>query len=491
MERSARHRAVVFVCTLIVGLCARGQGRIIYVDENAAGVGDGSSWGHAFVALRDAMEVAADGDEVRVAQGIYLPTDDPLDREASFALKPGTTVRGGYAGLTAAEPDVWDPNAFVTVLSGDIDQNDVSGDPNSSNGNSYHVVMCEGRGSRAVLEGVAITGGNADEVCGHCAGNTHGGGLLCRLGCAPRVTDCLFFDNHAFLGGAVAMPDTFGSSADDPTDGSQWQPVFTRCLFIDNRASRGGAVYTGRRWKPVFTRCLWEGNIAVDRGGAIASGIRSDVTLSHCVFRRNAAGGRGGVLNASIIGEIALINCLLVANTAADTGGAIAYPDWNHGGDEPEALRLLNCTFYGNTSPTLYRPPSLGVKGPDGSWTHVTATTIANCIIYGSTADPASATPISFRLGATTPHITASIYEPGPDPQFVNPLGVDGMLGTEDDDFRLADNSPAIDAGSNETDLPLPTADLDGNPRTINNVVDLGAYESPGVVSTDDAGQRQ
>jgi len=485
MERSRTNRFVRTVCTLVLWFCATGQGGIIYVDENAPAAGDGSSWSRAFVTLRDAMAVAIEGDEIRVAQGLYLPTDDPLDREASFVLPPGMIVRGGYAGLTTADADAWDPNTFVTVLSGDIDRNDSDDDPNSRNGNSYHVFTCAGRDNQALLEGSVVTGGNADKVCSHCYGDGQGGGLVCQAGCSPRVTDCVFIDNQARAGGAVCLLHTDGSGSDEPYEGDQWQPVFTRCVFFDNRAISGGGVSNGRRWRPRFVRCLWEGNAAERHGGAVESRIKADLTLTHCIFRRNDTGGTGGALSAHNIGRIELTNCLLVANTAADTGGAIAYPDTNYV-NEPQIHRLLNCTFYGNTSPTLYRPPSRSVQEPDGSWRRVVATTITNCIIYGSVGDPISLVP-----SLAGPDFITSMYEPGPDPHFLDPLGVDGVLGTEDDDFHLAGDSPAIDAGTNETDPPLPTLDLDGNPRIINDEVDLGAYEAVSAVSTNGIGPRR
>jgi len=55
-------------------------------------------WIDAFSDLQDAITMAQAGDEIRVAQGIYTPTQDPLDREATFQLKDGVTITGGYAG---------------------------------------------------------------------------------------------------------------------------------------------------------------------------------------------------------------------------------------------------------------------------------------------------------------------------------------------------------------------------------------------------------
>jgi hypothetical protein len=76
------------------------------------------------------------------------------------------------------------------------------------------------------------------------------------------------------------------------------------------------------------------------------------------------------------------------------------------------------------------------------------------------------------------------------DPQFVDPDGTDNTPGTADDNLRLLATSPALDAGNN-ADLPADTADLDGDgdtseplpldldggPRIVNGIVDMGAYE--------------
>lgn len=482
MDRLADRRIMVVACALVVGLTLAGWGSVVYVDDDAVGANDGTSWTDAFVRLQDALAAAWPGDEIRVAQGLYTPTDDPLDREASFKLKAETTICGGYAGLGAAEPNPWDPNTSVTILSGDIDRNDTDEDPNSKQGNSLNVVTCEGLDNRAVLEGVVVTGGHADAPRSHSRLQAQGGGLFCRGGCSPRLTDCVFADNHAGSGGAVCLFHTDGSGSDEPYEGDQWQPVFTRCTFIGNRASSGGAVSNGRRWRPVFAGCLWENNAAQHDGGAIASHIKADLTLRHCVFRRNDAGAKGGAVSAHSVGRIELVNCLLVANTAADGGGAIAYPQSNYV-NEPQVHRLLNCTFYGNTSPALDRPPTLAVMArPEDSWVHLPAMTIANCILYGSVADSTSGVPVSFRPGPALPEIITSICEPGPDPLFVDPVGADGVLGTEDDDFRLASDSPAIDSGSNQTEPPLPAFDLAGNWRVINGIVDMGAYEFSGAI---------
>jgi hypothetical protein len=65
----------------------------------------------------------------------------------------------------------------------------------------------------------------------------------------------------------------------------------------------------------------------------------------------------------------------------------------------------------------------------------------------------------------------------GDDPLFVDALGLDGLPGTGDEDFRLSAESPAIDAGD-PAYAPVPGAtDLDGVPRVLCDRIDIGAYE--------------
>jgi len=121
---------------------------------------------------------------------------------------------------------------------------------------------------------------------------------------------------------------------------------------------------------------------------------------------------------------------------------------------------------------------------------------ITNCIFYNSIANEMSEIPVSFQFGSRRPLIITSIYEkepsqggiipPTPDPLFVDPYGTDGILGSEDDDFRLVPGSPAIDAGRNKTEPRLPAMDLDGYPRILNDIIDMGAYESTDLFNTDD-----
>jgi PKD repeat protein len=61
---------------------------------------------------------------------------------------------------------------------------------------------------------------------------------------------------------------------------------------------------------------------------------------------------------------------------------------------------------------------------------------------------------------------------------FVDADGIDDMFGTEDDNLYLLPGSPCIDTGDNSVIPESVLTDLDGNPRIVNNTVDMGAFET-------------
>ena len=62
---------LISIICLVIGQA--GQARIIYVDDDASGANNGTSWVDAYNYLQDALVSASSGDEIRVAQGTYTP----------------------------------------------------------------------------------------------------------------------------------------------------------------------------------------------------------------------------------------------------------------------------------------------------------------------------------------------------------------------------------------------------------------------------------
>jgi hypothetical protein len=105
-------RFLLITVVLILGCHRAAWGRIIYVDRNAKGAINGSSWTNACRNLEDALGKARSAEkpvEVRVAQGVWKPGWSGYSveekRHASFELYSGVTLKGGYAGVEGEDPD--------------------------------------------------------------------------------------------------------------------------------------------------------------------------------------------------------------------------------------------------------------------------------------------------------------------------------------------------------------------------------------------------
>ncbi len=104
---------VISALFVMMGAPAIASGATIYVD--AARNGDGSSWANAYKYLQDALSVAVSGDEIRVAEGIYIPDRSLANpngsgaRAAVFYLKTGVGIYGhaGRRTIKGVGQKVW------------------------------------------------------------------------------------------------------------------------------------------------------------------------------------------------------------------------------------------------------------------------------------------------------------------------------------------------------------------------------------------------
>ena len=156
----------LFLAMIVIFASAPGvrAASVFYVKPSPSGSGDCSTWANA-CSLQTALTQAAPDDEIWVAAGVHYPG---TAREDSYNLKNGVVVYGGFAGTeTLLSQRDWLAN--LTVLSGDIDQND-SKDANGivaeigglTGNNAYHVVTGIGVTSTAVLDGFVINAGMAN-----------------------------------------------------------------------------------------------------------------------------------------------------------------------------------------------------------------------------------------------------------------------------------------------------------------------------------------
>jgi hypothetical protein len=355
-------------------------GTTIYVDDDATGANNGTSWKDAFRHLQPAMLSASHGDEIRAAQGVYEPHKgvhwDTTDlRPLTFQLINGVTIKGGYAGLAESNPDVRDVEHHQTILSGDLEGNDASLDNPGLLGwdptrleNSYHVVTGSGTDETAVLDGFTITGGNANYTdFSECSG----AGMY-NDQASPTVIDCTFIMNFA------GNDDGGGLGA--AMFNHQSHPTLTGCRFIANAAialdggeGSGGAM---ANWSsnPTLTNCRFIANVCGHDGGAMWN-YESSPVLINCLFAGNLArqGGSGSYGGAiwSWDASLSLANCTFAGNVASsshcgDAGGALYC-------DRLSGLSLRNSIFYDNRS----------TEGPQIALRHCEGISIRYCNIEG------------------------------------------------------------------------------------------------------------
>ena len=269
---------VVIVCVGMAGASSAQTeevGGVLYVKADAAGAGDGTNWADAYPSLQDALAVAETGDQIWVADGTYTPAGG---RAATFQLKSGVRLYGGFAGTETARSQR-DLAIHKTILSGDRNGDDVAlskpadlaGEPTRAE-NCYHVVTASGIDETAVLDGFVITGGNADGS-GTEVFNVAGGGML-NDASTPDIRNCVFTGNRAVRGAGMA---NVASS-----------PTVAHCLFSRNHADLGGGGMGNLNSRPTVINCTFSEN-SVDNetghGGMGSNGGGPIVT--QCIFWSN------------------------------------------------------------------------------------------------------------------------------------------------------------------------------------------------------------
>ncbi|MBN2588882.1 MAG: right-handed parallel beta-helix repeat-containing protein [Sedimentisphaerales bacterium] len=514
-------------------------GKIIYVDDNAAGLNDGSSWENAYVYLQDALFDANDSEkpvEVYVAQGTYIPypyEDQNNVREASFQLINDVNIIGGFAGISTTNPDERDFELFETILSGDLNGDDVDvNDPCDLFGelsraeNCYHVVTGNGNNETAILDGFIITGGNAN---GRPINKYNYGGGMFNDGGSPLLINCTFSKNYAAKNGGGIYNDNgdlnisnckfiknYASDSGGGFSNYQGDIILTNSIFTENSVgSNTGGGFVNYESNSIVTECTFTGNTARSGGGIttaysslilknctftensnnglynlssdsiisncnftknLDSGIHicsnSNPVISNCIFADNISYQGGGIYNDD--SNSILNNCLFTGNSADRGGGCMCTFNSN--------IILTNCTITGNTAEF-----GDGIICANINFSENNLIELINCIVWqsenGIWIEDESTVNISY----------SNIYGGWPgegnideDPLFLDPLGPDLIGVTEDDDLRLSPLSPCVDSGDPDYVTGPNETDLDGNPRVESGRIDMGAYEFQNVIYVDD-----
>ncbi len=346
----------------------------VYVNAAATGTNDGSSWANAYVDLQDALDNAASGSEVWVAAGTYSPGGAVTD---FFNVgMPGQAIYGGFAG-TETMLSQRDFVANKTILSGDVNEDDVADDFSANRtDNNYHVMwITDTVTNSTIIDGFNIEHGNTVGATG--AGNDRrSGGILCYG--SPIIRNCIFTQNYGYYAAALYPR---GSTADNilvenctfTRNNGQFgggvylvaAGVFNDCIFDNNFASRGAGAYSAGALT-TFNNCSFKNSGGSDTRGAGLYGSTSitlnnciidlnigiwgsgiyatDVTnIDSCVFSSNATGEAGGGILCAFQSVVNISNTRFEGNTA-DRGGAV------YAQSDSTIVNIDNCYFFGNSA---------------------------------------------------------------------------------------------------------------------------------------------
>lgn len=284
---------------------------VLYAKPSATGTGACSSWANACT-LPTALAAAVSPSEIWVQQGTHKPTLD-TDRTATFQLKNGVGVYGGFAGTETAR-NQRNPATNVTTLSGDI------GTVGDTSDNSYHVVTAISTDTSAILDGFTLAGGNANGD--YSTGTDSGGGML-GAG-TPTLTNLTFAGNSAIAGGGMY---------------NSGNPTLTNVTFSNNSATGvhgGGGMYN--YGSPLLTNVTFADNSATHSGGGLFNFVGNPI-MSNVTFTSNSAYSGGGMLSNA--GSPTLANATFTSNSATESGGAIS---------SNEGFTLTNVTFANNSA---------------------------------------------------------------------------------------------------------------------------------------------
>lgn len=309
--------------------------QVVYVDYTATGSNDGSSWENAYTDLQ--LALTAEATEVWIAKGIYIPDGDSATTKSHYLIGSSAVIYGGFEG-SETMIDQRDLSANVTILSGDIAQDDVDSDfMNHKADNVEHVVMIGQISENVTLDGITIEGGHAPTDSIGPSQNSSGGGIYAQ---GPlTLINCNLRNNSAARGGGLAMIGNSGLTVE-----------ITNTSFVQNRSTESGAgLYADDIDDVSILNSSFRNNTCTKGAVFVSQSLSLQVDTTSFIANINPnPNGYTAALYSKQNSTTWMRDCQITNNTAANAAGV--YIDSQTQAGESPVVRLTNCTFEKNTS---------------------------------------------------------------------------------------------------------------------------------------------
>lgn len=320
--KNIKIKSLIFAL-LSVGAISVSQAATFYVKSDAIGNGNGSSWAKAFNnidAALNAAKLTVGPDQIWVAKGTYKPSikyssggyTGNESNLVTFNLPNNVALLGGFKG-DEKSPSQRNPSYNKTVLSGDINNDDINDPQNTKTNksdNAWHVLTADGV-KGVIVDGFTVSGGFAS---GPDAGTTSG---------RPQITLESIAYLHSGGAGLLAV--------------HQAQVILNNMVFEYNGSDATHSQVRGNE-------DLGSPSI-VSGGGAIAAVDESTlVIINASSFDHNNAyefGGNGGAISAKLESSVNILLSSFTNNSADRNGGGI------HGKDA-EKIKVSASKFENN-----------------------------------------------------------------------------------------------------------------------------------------------
>ncbi len=426
---------------------------ITYVNINATGSNNGSSWANAYTSLQTAISNSVTNRQIWVAKGTYIA---PVT--FGFRMKDNLAIYGGFDGTeTTLAQRNWTLN--VTILKGGANTRVIG---------NYCSISAR-LDTTAILDGFTITGGTVNSSDFY---NKGGAGIL-NYFASPTLRNLVITGNNInvnasnYYGGGIYNFENRGT--------------LKNVRITHNSAYNGAGMYNeqdyfnGSGFEPInLIRVKIDSNTAYGYGGGIYNYGCAPYIENSMIIKNTAQFNGGGIYsdNSTLSNTYStnIVNSL-IADNKADVAGAMY--------NKRTSTVLINVTISGNNANN---------GAPGGVANEDSKTTIVNSIIYlnkkGSFVpgnyddnlidDSNSNTDISYSIVSGQDSVTnAFTHCIDANPQFID---------SANGNYQLKSTGPALNVGSNSSYTSSSTVDLAGNLRTY-GIIDMGAYEFQGSVA--------